>query len=116
MTLLSRVWDKRQKKMIYDFFIDCDGTVFKRQPDYYALFPDNIEVIYYTQRYDKNGKEICQSDIIISPTGKKEVVSFRYGAFGIGKEDDFQFIGYFSSLCEIVGNKFENPELLKEVK
>ena len=117
MTLMSRVWDKKKKEMIYDFFIDCDGTVFKRQADYFVLHPDNIEVMYYTQRYDKNGKEICQGDIIISPTGKREEVLFRFGAFGIGKGDNFQFIGYFARLCEVVGNVFENPELLKkEVK
>ena len=122
MTLLSRVWDKKQKKMIYDFFIDCDGVVFKRQSDYFALQPQDIIVMYAPGLKDKNGKEIYQGDILLYPKGIFSVdndtmgtVYYRDGCFMCSCSRYSDRIEYLAD-AEIVGNIYENPELKKEVK
>ena len=130
MTLLSRVWDKKQKKMIYDFFIDCDGIVFKRQPDYFALQPEDIEVMYAPGLRDKDNKVIYAGDIIAKfnltdPYFRSPVILY-YGAFGYVDDSTHRFISfaenyYFewtngkSQKIKVVGNIYENPEFMKEV-
>lgn len=122
MTLLSRVWDKKQKKMIYDFFIDCDGIVFKRRQDYYALQPQDIEVMYAPGLGDKNGKDIYAGDILRYPKGIFSVdkdtlgtVYYRDGCFICSCSRYSNRIEYLSE-AEVIGNIYENPELIKEVK
>lgn len=132
MTLLSRVWDKKQKKMIYDFFIDCDGIVFKRQQDYFVLQPQDIEAMYAPGLKDKDNKVIYAGDIVAKFDLKspyfQSIVVYQDGAFGyVDPSDTQRFISFAenhhfkwtngkSQKIKIVGNKFENPELLKEVK
>jgi uncharacterized phage protein (TIGR01671 family) len=133
MTLLSRVWDKKQKKMIYDFFIDCDGTVFKRQPDYYALQPQDIEVMYAPGLKDKDDKVIYAGDIVakfsIENIYFRSIVVYRDGAFGyfvceggiqrfisFAENHHFGWKNGKSQKIKIVGNIYEKPVFVKEVK
>jgi uncharacterized phage protein (TIGR01671 family) len=77
---------------------------------------DNYEVMQYTGLIDKNGKEIYENDII-----KDESSTFKV-EFDRGKFDFVLLKGalqfpYFGSNCsrmEVIGNVFENPELLQE--
>ena len=100
----------------------CD--IAGEMPFYYFLVEDSFEVMQYTGLKDKNGKEIYEGDIfldITSPYGKECVVIFELGSFG------FKQHGYFRSFygcnkrwnaqtkeskIEIIGNIYENPELL----
>ena len=125
MILTSRIWDKKQKKMIYDFFIDCDGVVFKRQPNYYALQPQDIEVMYGIGRKDKSGKELIEGDVVkwVNNYGVENIGWIRYTKsiagfyvvlikgsyipFYIGDERNFGW-----SDLRIIGNRYENTELL----
>ena len=131
MTLLSRVWDKNQKKMISDFFIDCDGIVFKRQPDYYALKPQDIEVMYAPGLKDKDDEVIYAGDIVakfnlVDPYFRS-IVIFQDGAFGYVDNSTHRFISFAenyhfewtngkSQKIKVVGNMYQNPEFIKEVK
>lgn len=71
---------------------------------------------------DKNGKEVFEGDIIeIGENGFREkktaVIDFLYGAFVakfIGAQGTMNFMFLYQiGLFEVVGNKFENPELLQ---
>ena len=85
---------------------------------------DDIELMQYTGLKDKNGAEIYDGDIVLvelsgTSTWYKTVVKFKEGAFIaslIDGEDYFYIFnrGFDSNDFEILGNIYENPELLEE--
>ena len=77
----------------------------------------------FTGLYDKNHKEIYEDDILKWSNGRLYVVKFLDGMFyASGEECNDVILGgfplhrlteYEDGKCEIVGNIFDNPELLK---
>jgi len=101
-----RAWDKLEKEMIEDFgrtnlWELCGGN----ETDYFAI-------MQFTDLLDKNGREIYEGDIL---TGNKVV---RFGNIDGGYEGEygigFNVNPFHSEEMEIIGNIYENPELLKE--
>lgn len=85
----------------------------------------NHEIMQFTGLLDCKGKEIYEGDILTYPNPScKGVVMF--GVYSFGSDDTYQqgngfylqsnqesACGYFSvSHIEVIGNQFENPELL----
>lgn len=75
----------------------------------------------YSSVFDKNNMEMCEGDIIYDwhERYKPAVVTFRNGSFGLlWRRGDIEVFNPFTSLCnveyEIVGNVFDEPELLEE--
>lgn len=128
-----RAWDKEKKEWCYGYEIlggfNLKGEVilmgeFGRYPLEYLL--ENIIVMQSTGLKDKNAKDIFEGDIILSgSTGHRLVVGFNKesAAFGACKNDSFQIedmYWFYNDIIieqdqwEIIGNKFENPELLTQ--
>ena len=120
-----RAWDKKDKIMYYDIqkgieFTDLSHYHF----DEFLGNPNEMgdyhewEVMQFTGLKDKNGKEIYCSDYLKCDDGKiREVVWYNLGAgWRIGTDDNdslFNGLGvYAETNLEIIGNIYENPELL----
>lgn len=92
---------------------------FKNLEHYFAL-TDDFKMMQFTGLKDKNGKEIYEGDIVDGGNG---IVEFRNGAFGITFENKFftfdtviegnKKIGVYSFPFGVIGNIYENPELIK---
>ena len=84
---------------------------------------DNLIFQQFTGLLDKNGKEIYEGDIIKSSNQKWEVVYFCGAYYLKNKKDSAQLshFEYDAEYCDtfrlkelkIIGNIFENPDLLK---
>lgn len=64
---------------------------------------------------DKNGKEIYEGDIMKTVFGNY-CVGYDAAQFEFENFDNYGMYGEFPDFeeCEVIGNKYENPELLKK--
>lgn len=83
---------------------------------------NNVELMQYTGLKDKNNKEIYEGDILFESFGERYYkVVFENGRFrgefkGDFDEYSFDLIDIIVQGCKIVGNIYENPELMEEVR
>ena len=130
-TIKFRGWDKWNKKML----APLSGIIWGRAlvpTDYVqGLFDgvkhenyaycyegemmdvSNVELMQYTGLHDKHGKEIYEGDILGNEWGKYRLY-WDSGAFIAKSEDGFCFhlIALDLTALEVIGNIYENPELL----
>jgi hypothetical protein len=82
-----------------------------------------IEVMQYTGLKDKNGREIYEGDVLQSGNGRLWEVKFgeykgvfnsapQLGWYVFGDGNTLMLTKYESASDEIIGNIYENPELL----
>ena len=85
---------------------------------------DEITLMQSTGLFDRNGKEIFEGDIL-DYRGRKALVRWHgsYASFIYRFVDELQnrntewkplYLAYMK--CEIIGNIYENPELLEDIK
>ena len=83
-----------------------------------AKFYD-VELMQYTGLKDKNNKEIYEGDILSDGNNEKPYkVIFENGSFRAEFEGDFEeysfdLIDVVAQSCEVVGNIYENSELME---
>ena len=109
-------------------FSDIDNAIFANYP--------MVEIIRHTGLKDKNGKEIYEGDYVkltgvtYNEYDYEGVIEFDNGTFKVKSiEDNRGYIRFWNDGChdhesieivwtqseaEIIGNIYENPELLKE--
>ena len=129
-----RAWDKNDKRIfidpqMIDFYNKKIGYMqyqTEDMPDTSYSIPVGFEEFEYSELmewtglYDKNGEDIYEGDIIFESFGEKYYkVIFENGSFkaefnGDFDEYSFDLIDVVAQGCEIVGNIYENPELIKE--
>lgn len=81
------------------------------------LIQDDYDVLYYVGMKDDNGKDICEGDFIVNNADMIFQVVFEMGAFR-ADPNPIEKKGFFWQLhtvlpCRIIGNIYENPELLE---
>ena len=121
-----RAWDKKKKKMLQP---DHDAFDFITINDLSKL---NLEFLQYTGLKDKNGKEIFEGDVLSFNDSVFECRWFDDGRWGFldktKKGEHYLKVGeamerhvpvenhpnVLAELSTIVGNIYENPELLEK--
>ena len=83
---------------------------------------NDIELMQYSGLTDMMEKEIYEGDILFESFGERYYkVVFKNGSFRAEFEGDFEdhsfdLIDVVAQGCKIVGNIYENPELLKVIE
>ena len=112
-----KLWHKGFKKFFTTNYSDQismmpDGNIFWMG----ECETDNFTLLQYTGLKDKNGKEIYEGDIFRDNDTYLWEVFFEDGMFcAKGGEYDLveALIEFIPEHCEIIGNIYENPELLE---
>ena len=126
-----RAWDILQKEMNYKIMVgNCDTDdenwtcpiIWIEEKKRWLHFDDDYKYIMQsTGLKDKNGQEIFEGDIVkmskdvYSEPTYYEVVRHRGGAYRLESKQHGCELWLRHTDCEVVGNVYENPELL-EVK
>lgn len=108
--LRFRAWDG--EKIVYNqFAISSYGEVHAYEParEYFGFFPNSWKVMQWTGLLDSKGNEIYEGDIL-SFENQKSVVEYIGNGFWV-KEGERNWMPS-EHLCEIIGNIFENSDLL----
>ena len=119
-----RAWLKEHKSMIDVMEIDIDN-----QTIFYYWFGDHdghfenfnkIDLMEYTGLKDKNNKEIYEGDIVIHHNKMHKIIFNAEEARFVLRDDEFEleipFTNNNNKRMEVVGNIYENSELIKEVR
>ena len=114
-----RAWHLHENKMYDVYNLDLlFGRCWSKERRECLLGCD-IELMQYTGLKDKNGKEIYEGDIVnYSHPRTNEIirtVTFKHGAFGIEgiyEKTHIIFGNILDNHIEVIGNIYENPELL----
>jgi len=139
MIIRFRAWDKKEKRWCYETEVNIEASTPSSPagPTYWHLHHDaggnevkmlgcpDIEVSLSTGLFDKKGKEIFQGDIVRCFEDFVQPVEWRDGGFGYDVCGDLVYFGhniYFnwkdgqSKEIEVLGNIWENPRLIEELK
>ena len=133
-----RVWDTENKEMLKVQELDFEDTFYggrlsirtDQYNDYFDI--EDMILMQYTGLKDKNGKEIYEGDIIefsydmfvgnFDTFVAKGKVVFEEGAFYIEvfenerttKDEAYLLYSINLDTIEVIGNIYDNPELLEE--
>lgn len=116
-----RAWNKKEKYMepVDDLQMFSNQLSIGMLSKDYFLGKDDVELMQYTGLHDKNGKEIYEGDIlrIIVNNNIEKIcaVEFKNGIFGVmfSKQRELTaFPHFYNTTFEIIGNIYDNPELL----
>lgn len=124
-----RAWDKKKKKWLKAGQSLLGYLVaWKSETKFEILGRGDYEIMQCTGLYDKNGKEVYEGDIVecfqFDDSDFRSKVTYKNGAFGYMSPCFDMFIGFESNnnfkwhngksdRIKVIGNIYENPELLE---
>lgn len=131
MTPKFRVWDSVEKKFVEHFFITDNGLICnmeKPTSDSKLLIPiekSELILMQSTGLLDKNGKEIFEGDILAFETDDEminvnvfwdeEHALFMFESKKYKEQESLaELVENNTYPFEIIGNIYENPELLED--
>lgn len=106
-----RAWDKKQQRMIEDIWLRF-GIAYEKPEKEIGVIP----VLQYTGLKDKSGKEIYEGDIFQDEEdGSCDYVVWNswFGGWGTNQWFTPEEFVRESDTLEIIGNIYENANLLK---
>ena len=111
-----RAWNIENKEFVKDDYYNQERVVKLYYQENYLIHPSIYELSQYTGLKDKNSKEIYEGDIVglSNGTSYKYMVVFAFGCFMVRNKDGICRNLYEIVDPEVIGNIYENPELLNE--
>ena len=113
-----RAWDTHEEVMNRVDYIDfIDGVIGMSNENIkdYEQPIHRVKLLQSTNLTDKNGVEIYEGDIVEAPYSKtKYLVDYVNGCF-VGRIKYREYKTLYKSL-KVIGNIYENPELLSQVR
>ena len=121
-----RAWDKEENKMIYDIQDEFEERTSLGMDSFgHYLNDDDFEIMQYTGLKDCEENRIYEGDVVEitwadNKTKRKyKVFYFKEGAFfqleNLENEDELETLcGWSQSQLKVLGNIYENTELLSE--
>jgi uncharacterized phage protein (TIGR01671 family) len=133
-----KAWDTKNKVMYPSAIIDVSGNIvgiFEGEKSFFEA--GRAELLQYIGRIDDNDNEMCEGDVIRICSPKQQVQTMElvgelrysdYGSykicniktikwegfsFGIEPPEYIWLLNLVDRKIEIIGNIYENPELLK---
>lgn len=115
-----RVWDNERNAMFNSKSVDIDFFEGKieitsdtiRYDEVYTDEIKDFELMQYVGCKDRNNKEIYEGDIVKTKEHIGQII-YSKGMFFIDVKGDFYLPIYnVSEFMEVIGNIYENPELL----
>jgi uncharacterized phage protein (TIGR01671 family) len=129
--LKFRAWDKERCRMSFPFKVTGFAVFFVKDsvPLQFLSDTNRFEIMQYTESKDKNGKEIYEGDIVqikdrfvmwSKSKGQitedvNAVVEWSSGGFTPRRLGNTRSWILDMEQYEVIGNIYENPELLEEV-
>ena len=114
-----RVWDKQRQRFSKNNMMGMDGVICNTHLEHYVL-------MQYTGLLDNHGIEVYEEDFI-KDKDYLFIIKWQSGGFVlspvkyskntpyIGRQIvDLQNASYIRESCEVIGNVWENKELLKD--
>ena len=103
ITIKFRIFDSEIKK-----YIDISASAIML--DELNNLKPNLKIEQFTGLHDKNGKEIYEGDIVTDGVGKYKII---YDLKLAGYQPYCIFRDEPENYCEVIGNIYENPDLVK---
>ena len=102
-----RKWHKELQDMTF-----WDGSKGSNNLFWHTLteYPEMYSLMQFTGSVDRNGKEIYEGDIVTDGVGKYKIV---YDLKLAGYQPYCIFRDEPENYCEVIGNIYENPDLVK---
>lgn len=115
-----RAWLTKYNKMVNIYSWNIWQEYFMCSEYDSEFYLDETPIMQYTGLKDKNNKEIYEGDILFESFGERYYkVVFENGSFRAEFKGDFEWhhfdlIDVVAQGCEVVGNIYENPELMED--
>lgn len=115
-----RTWNKSEDKMYYNAELTYDfgmnGSNVMEESFGSIITNDDFILMQYTGFKDKNGREVYEGDIVDYFLNEKSIITYGNGSFIIKSKNYIDCMCSMYGEVEVLGNRFEDPELLKGVE
>lgn len=111
--LKFRAWDSLKLKMIVDFMKYSEDLMCDKLSN--PWIEECLIKMQYTGLKDKNGEEIYEGDIVVI-LNKPTKIYYKNGGFRVDilSESSLIYLTENNAEIDIIGNIYENPELLNK--